>query len=633
MLYTKSQIAYIKLNQPELSGKAVSFVKFTKLRRMIILGAVCVGISSFSIHPYATSYDDKEVILKGVDSLENKQSIQIANPSKSTTSTTDANYYITGTSNPNVPLLCNGEEVADRGIYGTFGVYASLEQGNNVFKFDNGGESISIEIERKESSSQTAITKVTKLSRCTPTTDDVGYPGEEYLLRCTAPAGAKVSATIGEQTYELKQESIAEMGVEAYYSTIVKLPLQEDGVVASIGSIKYSLNYEDNDSEAESSGKVYIVGDGATPLARVSQNAATIYDGYETNSYGTLISNSVSTIAKGAVDKIVGVHGNMFQIGMGNWIMKDYVEIVEESIPYENKVKSSFYGIEGTGEILSLRGKVPSPYKAYDNSKKIVIKFYNIIGLDSINMKSELFSDVLVTPDTENKSVTLEFIKESPNSIIGYSVSYDDEGIHIYFNPTPNVSTGEKPLKGMMVVIDAGHGGYDPGAMGLLSSLGPNEKDITLATAQATKNRLQSLGASVIMTVDENLASDKKLELTDRNQIAFDRKADVFLSIHCNSIAQTANGNKASGTEIYYNENNSKLLADTMLSKITEATNRKTRSVKHGMYYVTRNPLCASMLIEIGFMTNPMEYDDMRNPESIFNTANAIGEALVEYYG
>ena len=165
----------------------------------------------------------------------------------------------------------------------------------------------------------------------------------------------------------------------------------------------------------------------------------------------------------------------------------------------------------------------------------------------------------------------------------------------------------------------------------MLYGIGPVEKDINMAHALVLKNRLESLGAKVILTVSPDQDNSTKVEMNDRVQMARDNEADFFISLHCNSIAATSNGLEPSGTEIYYYENNSKLLADSILEKITSATGRDKRSVIYGNFYVTRDPVCPSMLVEMGFVSNPVEYDELCSPDSMYQTANAIADALIEY--
>lgn len=152
-----------------------------------------------------------------------------------------------------------------------------------------------------------------------------------------------------------------------------------------------------------------------------------------------------------------------------------------------------------------------------------------------------------------------------------------------------------------------------------------------MAHALVLKNRLEGLGANVILSVQPDQDTSRKVEMTDRVEMARKDKADFYVSLHCNSIDTNANGLKPSGTEIYYYDNNSKMLANSILEKIGEYNNRSMRSVIHGYFYVTRNPICPSMLIEMGFISNPKEYDELCTPESMYQTANAIADALVEY--
>ena len=113
--------------------------------------------------------------------------------------------------------------------------------------------------------------------------------------------------------------------------------------------------------------------------------------------------------------------------------------------------------------------------------------------------------------------------------------------------------------------------------------------------------------------------------------MARENHADFYVSLHCNSVAETTNGLKPVGTEVYYYENNSKLLADSVLKNITDYNQRKSRSVIYGNFYVTRNSLCPSMLVEMGFISNPIEYDELCSPDSMYQTANAIADSLIEY--
>lgn len=260
----------------------------------------------------------------------------------------------------------------------------------------------------------------------------------------------------------------------------------------------------------------------------------------------------------------------------------------------------------------------------------MTIRFYNTTGIELDRINSNLFSSMTIREEDGN--TTLEFYKRDSVETVGYDISYDGNGnTTVFFNPKASVGSESAPLKNMTIVVDPGHGGLDGGAQGILYGIGPVEKDITMAHALVLQNRLESLGAQVILAVSPDQDNSTKVEMTDRVELAKENEADFYISLHCNSIAANSNGLKPSGTEIYYYENNSKLLADSILEKITEYNNRDARKVIYGNFYVTRNPICPSMLVEMGFISNPVEYDELCSPDSMYQTANAIADALIEY--
>lgn len=595
------------------------------LRAISITMAVSMLTMTPSLTVSAQDYQDKSAVLDTGFTLDTDYTLKLANPSKDT-STTAENYYITGSSDPDYPLTCNGEEVEDRGIYGSFGIYAPLEMGDNTFTFQNGDDTQTVTITRTKAATSGGISTITDLKRLNPSSDDVANSGEEYRIRCTAPANGKVTATLGGKTYTLEQEAIATTGVEAYYSKTITLPEVEDGEVENLGQIKFKLTFEGKTTSATSDGSLYVLGKGAHLLAKVNQNAAVLY---EEASSGA---NHVSLVSRGAVDSIVDAEGDYFKLSMGSWINKSYVDILKGDTEWKNKVSQTSYQSGDNGDYLILEGTASPVFKAYNTSEKITIKFYNTSGVKAQKLDSELFSSMKVT--TSSGDTTIELNKKDGADTVGYDISFDGKGkTTIFFNPKAEEGSSAKPLSDMTIVVDPGHGGLDGGAQGVLYGNGPVEKDINMAHALVLKNRLESLGAEVILAVQPDQDNSQKVEMTDRVEMARENEADFYISLHCNSIDASANGLKPSGTEIYYYENNSKLLADDMLEKITEYNDRDARSVIYGNFYVTRNPLCPSMLVEMGFISNPVEYDELCSPDSMYQTANAIADALIDYVG
>ncbi|MED0686232.1 N-acetylmuramoyl-L-alanine amidase [Anoxybacillus ayderensis] len=182
------------------------------------------------------------------------------------------------------------------------------------------------------------------------------------------------------------------------------------------------------------------------------------------------------------------------------------------------------------------------------------------------------------------------------------------------------------PVKGRIIVVDAGHGGKDPGAM----SGGANEKTIVLEVAKFVKEKLEKAGATVIMTRE----TDVYPTLQDRVNIAKNNYAEMFVSIHTNSATNTS----AKGAEVFYdsstnpNGEESKKLAQYIQEEIVRMANMVDRGVKNSGLYVLRNNSVTSVLVELGFISNAEDRAKLTSPEYQNIYAEAIYQGIVKYY-
>lgn len=223
--------------------------------------------------------------------------------------------------------------------------------------------------------------------------------------------------------------------------------------------------------------------------------------------------------------------------------------------------------------------------------------------------------------------------------------------------PKPSELSGGK----IYVVLDAGHGGTDPGAIGklmteeelevyhealkseepILETLEAGtgktyyEKTIALAVAKKVRDKLEQAGKNVIMT----RSGDTYPTLDERPQIANKRGAAMFLSIHLNSTVSPVTA--ASGMEIYYSESNngneygitSKEMASIILKKAAKSAKTTARGVKSGNLLVTRKSVMPASLIEIGFVNNPDELALLITDEYQEKIASGIAEGILEVLG
>lgn len=188
--------------------------------------------------------------------------------------------------------------------------------------------------------------------------------------------------------------------------------------------------------------------------------------------------------------------------------------------------------------------------------------------------------------------------------------------------PIVEQSQNTSSLSGYNIVIDPGHGGEDPGAIGLNNVF---EKDITMNTANAVAQKLREAGATVIMTRD----NDYYVSLENRTQISRDYNTHVFISLHYNAHpAQNVGGIETH----YYTSGSSYALAKEVQAELENSTPLRGRGVQQSAFQVIRENSAPSILVELGFITNPNELAFIQTQEYQNNVANGIVEGIRHYF-
>lgn len=177
-----------------------------------------------------------------------------------------------------------------------------------------------------------------------------------------------------------------------------------------------------------------------------------------------------------------------------------------------------------------------------------------------------------------------------------YEISGDDVSGYVskqlVKTDPPTTPTG---LKNKTIVIDAGHGGKDVGAIG---ATGVYEKDVVDLTAKQLEQELGMLGANVLITRPE----DKFISLGSRIAFSNVMETDAFISIHYNSVPELPS---VSGIETYYYSEQNKRLANEIQQEIIKETEANSRGTAQGDFAVLRQNFKPAILIELGFISNP----------------------------
>ncbi len=199
--------------------------------------------------------------------------------------------------------------------------------------------------------------------------------------------------------------------------------------------------------------------------------------------------------------------------------------------------------------------------------------------------------------------------------------------------PLPPVKFNFTPgLKDKLIVIDPGHGGSDPGAIGLS---GMPEKDVNLAVALKVKDLLVKAGAKVVMTHQDDRDvfgpnASAVDELKARATIANVKKADIFVSIHSNA----ALNRDANGTTTYFfpKSRYDVQLAKNLQNGMLQTAGLQDKGFLSANFYVIKRTVMPAALVELAFLSNPNEEKYLANPQFQQKLADGIVQGMDRFF-
>ena len=172
-----------------------------------------------------------------------------------------------------------------------------------------------------------------------------------------------------------------------------------------------------------------------------------------------------------------------------------------------------------------------------------------------------------------------------------------------------------------VVVVDPGHGGGDPGAVGIG---GIHEADIVLDVAQQVASLLEKQGVQAVLTRQD----DREVELEPRVDLADRLNADLFVSIHANSIDLSRPD--VNGLETYYYDSGG-ALATSIHNSLVNATGMPDRGIRQARFYVLTETSMPAVLVEIGFVTGRDDAARLNSSTSRSQIAAAIVQGILRY--
>jgi N-acetylmuramoyl-L-alanine amidase len=191
------------------------------------------------------------------------------------------------------------------------------------------------------------------------------------------------------------------------------------------------------------------------------------------------------------------------------------------------------------------------------------------------------------------------------------------------------LTPGNFPFDGFTFVLDAGHGGTDPGALGPMGGEYA-EKHIVMDVTLKLAERLEKLGAEVHLV----RGGDYDVPLLTRTHLSREVKPDMFISIHSNSTAETTNATNIHGLTMWYRNPTSQPAAQALFERLrfVNPLSNRANSINQSNFFVCRPVWSPSVLIELSFTNNINDFAWMVNPARQVDMAWGIVNALLGYY-
>jgi N-acetylmuramoyl-L-alanine amidase len=177
------------------------------------------------------------------------------------------------------------------------------------------------------------------------------------------------------------------------------------------------------------------------------------------------------------------------------------------------------------------------------------------------------------------------------------------------------------PKSRIVIAVDPGHGGRDPGAIGIG---GLQEKNVILPIGLELAEILKRQGMQVVLT----RSKDVFLDLAPRTAIANRAKARAFISVHANAAGTSS----ANGLETYYYGSGSLKLAQTIHSNILQRVSIRDRGVRRARFYVLRNTDMPAVLVEVGFVTGSQDSRNLGSGSYRRKMAEGIAQGVIRYF-
>ena len=559
--------------------------------------------------------------------------------------------FFIGTASPQEPVFIDGKKVDNRSASGHFAPSLPLKMGENTFVIRQGEEELELKITRISDRPEIPNRLAFAPDSLTPGVDIARLPNELICVGAVAPPDAKVSARIGTSKILLlpQTESVdlppnsAVLTAEAQTTNQTNIGKYEGCTVLDIpgnyGKPIFELERGDRSITKQGEGEIKILSPKDIKVVEVTADAGVARTGASTN-YSRL-----TPLPKGTKARVTGKEGQWLRLDYGAWIKAEETKPVLGNVPPQSIVRgiTSRQVDSATEIIFPLQIPVPVAIKQQEDS--ITLTLHNTTAqTDTIRLDAD---PVIKRLDWQQISPTqIDYTFElKDRQQWGYDLRYEGSNLIFSLRHPPRISATPAvevrsdrglvedliqtnpslPLSNIEILLDPGHGGEETGSKG---PTGYPEKEINLIISKLLKQELTQLGAKVYLTREE----DKDVSLKER-MAAIDRlKPDLAISIHYNALPDSGDAENTQGISTFWYNTQAHAPAIFLHNYLVEKLNRPDAGTFWNNLALTRPHTAPSILLELGFMINPEEFEWITNKQEQQRLAKTLAEGIKEWF-
>lgn len=546
--------------------------------------------------------------------------------------TTSETIFLIGTAPPQGEVSINDRPI-ERSPGGHFAPTFPLELGVNVFTLRYQDQELQIKVTRESDVPPVPEGVAFASDSLTPKVDIARMPGELICFEAIAQPNATVSVQVGNQRLPL----MARTETVSLPSNLAALTATNDPTRVEIGHFegctsapqnpgnlgqpRYQVSLNGKTTTERAPGNIEIMSPTQFDIAEVTVDSGVARTGPST-SYSRL-----TPLPKGTTAAVTGREGEWLRLDYGAWIKAEETRITRGAVPPRSLIRSvRSRQVPGWTEVL-FPLQTPVPVSVNQGDRSLTLTLHNTTAqTDTIAFND----DPLVArmdwqqPTRDRLEYTFNF---KPSQQWGYKLRYEGTTLILSLRHPPRVtSTRNTPLNGLTILLDPGHGSEND--LGARGPTGYPEKDVTLIVSKLLRQELEQRGATVVMTRE----GDDDLWPHDRVEIIEATEPHLALSIHYNALPDWGDAENTAGIGMFWYHPQAHDLSVFLHNYLVEELNRPSYGVFWNNLALTRPAVAPSVLLELGFMINPREFEWIVSDREQKKLAAKLADGIVEWF-